>query len=330
MEISVVIPAYNAAAHLEATLASVAAQLEAPAEVIVVDDGSTDATAAIAAAAGAHVIRQANGGVSAARNAGVGAARSDWIAFLDADDRWLPAFTARVSAAARYCPDVAAIFTDYALEDPAAPCASWFAADRSYRALRGYEIAPGVRRFAGADLALSLVHSRAFISTSALVIRRAALSKCGGFDESLRRAEDLELMLRLLARATAVAVEEPLSVYRKHGANLTADETACAAAERRVWRTVIGAPERYGYSLERALAKALPAKIRNDGLRALRQGRFADAVADLREAADSGDTGAAWVCSLARAANSHTGRTWYPRLRSVLHSLRALAQSAAR
>jgi len=178
MKISVVIPAYNAAPHLGATLASVAAQLEAPAEVIVVDDGSTDATAAIAAAAGARVIRQRNAGVSAARNTGVRAASSEWIAFLDADDRWLPAFTARVSAAASYCPDVAAIFTDYALEDPASPRASWFTTDRSYRALRGYQIAPGVRRFAGADLALSLVHSRAFISTSALAIRQAAFLNC--------------------------------------------------------------------------------------------------------------------------------------------------------
>lgn len=329
MEISVVIPAYNAAPHLGATLASVAAQLQAPAEVIVVDDGSTDATAAIAAAAGARVIRQANAGVSAARNAGVRAARSDWIAFLDADDRWLPAFTERVSAAARYCPNAAAIFTDYALDDPDAPRASWFAADRSYRALRGHEIAPGVRHFAGTDLSLALVRSRAFVSTSALIVRRSAFTACGGFDASLRRAEDLELMLRLFAHTAAVAVEEPLSVYCKHGSSLTADETACAAAERRVWGTVIAAPERYAHGLGRALANALPAKIRNDGIRALRQGRFGDAVVDLREAAQLGDAGAAYVAALARAANSPTGRMCYPRMRSFLQSFRALLKPRA-
>src|SRR6185312_11793255 len=118
MEISVVIPAYNAAAYVGDALASIAAQTCRPAEVIVVDDGSADDTAAIAAAAGAIVIRQPNGGASAARNAGVARARSQWIAFLDADDRWLPEYVERVAAAARYCPDVAAIFTDYALEDP--------------------------------------------------------------------------------------------------------------------------------------------------------------------------------------------------------------------
>ena len=162
---------------------------------------------------------------------------------------------------------------------------------------------------------------------AALAIRRAAFMKCGEFDESLRRAEDLELMLRLFAHATAAAVEEPLSVYCKHGSNLTADETACVAAERRVWRAVIGAPERYGHGLERALAKALPAKIRNDGIRALRQGRFTDAVADLGEAAALGDMSAAWVCSLARAANSRAGRMCYPRLRSALQSFRALRKT---
>jgi hypothetical protein len=329
MQISVVIPAYNAAAHLRATLASVAAQFQAPAEVIVVDDGSVDATAAIAANAGARVIRQENAGVSAARNAGVRSARSEWIAFLDADDRWLPTFTQRVSAAARYCPNAAAIFTDYALDDPYAPRASWFAADRSYRALRGRRIGPGIRSFAGTDLALALVRSRAFISTSALVVKRTAFTNCGGFDESLRRAEDLEMLLCLFAHATAAAVEEPLSIYCKHASNLTADEIACALSERRVWRAVIAAPERYGPGLARALVNALPAKIRNEGLRAFRQGRFGDAVVDLREAARLGDAAAACAGAFARAANSRTGRTCYPYMRSLVRSFRAIRKPRA-
>ena len=320
MEISVVIPAYNAGAHLPATLASVFAQLRMPDEVIVVDDGSTDGTAEIAALAGAHVIRQPNGGVSAARNAGVHAARSPWIAFLDADDLWLPAFIERLAGGIRACPDAAAVFTDYVLDDPAAPCPSWFAVDHSYRSLRGAEIARGVRRFAGSDVAAALIRSRAFISTSALAVRRTAFQACGGFDQSFRRAEDLELMLRLLARTTVAAVEEPLSVYRKHGANLTADEAACAADERRVWRVVIAAPDRYPRGLSHRLADALPGRIRNDGIAALRQGRFADAARDLSEAARLRDAGAAWIVPLARAANSRFGRACYPRVRSTVRS----------
>jgi glycosyltransferase involved in cell wall biosynthesis len=324
MDISVVIPAYNAAAYVGDALASIAAQIRAPAEVIVVDDGSTDQTAAIAQAAGAIVIRQANGGASAARNAGVARARSQWIAFLDADDRWLPAYVERVAAAAQCCPDVAAIFTDYVLEDPSSPYASWFAADRAYKALRGVTVAPYVRRFSREELTSALVRSRAFISTSALTVRRSVFLSCGGFDQSYRRAEDLELMLRLFSRTTAAAVEEPLSVYRKHRLNLTADERACAESERRVWRMVIAFPDRYTHALARDLAATLPARIRRDGIAALRQGRFADALADLRESAQLGDSAAAWMCALARAANSRAGRASYPRVRSTVRALRAI------
>ncbi len=329
MQISVVIPAYNAAAHLSATLASVAAQFRVPAEIIVVDDGSTDATAAIASDAGVRVIRQANAGVAAARNAGIRAACSEWIAFLDADDRWLPAFTERVAQAARDCPNVPVIFTDYAFDDPDAPRASWFAADPSYRALRGCRIAPGIRSFAGTELAPALVRSRAFISTSALLVKRDVFSTCGGFDESLRRAEDLELLLRLFAHAGAAAVEVPLSVYCKHSANLTADETACVLSERRVWRAVIDAPERYGTAFAHALADALPAKIRNDGIRALCHGRFGDAVLDLREASRLGDAGATCAGAIARAANSPTGRRCYRSARALLRAFRALLKTRA-
>ncbi len=89
-DVSVVIPAYNAAAFLAETLASVFAQTVPPAEIIVVDDGSTDDTAGIARNLGATVISRANGGISAARNTGVRAARSEYLALLDADDLWMP------------------------------------------------------------------------------------------------------------------------------------------------------------------------------------------------------------------------------------------------
>jgi len=86
--ISVVIPAWNAAATLAETLASVAVQSLPASEIIVVDDGSTDATAEIARSAGATVVAQSNQGPAAAMNTGVAAARHGLIAFLDADDLW--------------------------------------------------------------------------------------------------------------------------------------------------------------------------------------------------------------------------------------------------
>jgi len=88
--ISLICPAWNAAATLAETLQSVAAQTAPVDEIIVVDDGSTDATAEIAAAHGARVLRQAQQGGPAALNAGSAASRGDLLAFLDADDLWPP------------------------------------------------------------------------------------------------------------------------------------------------------------------------------------------------------------------------------------------------
>ena len=90
--VSVVIPCYNAAAYLRETLDSALGQTHPPLEVIVVDDGSTDDSAAIAQSYGppVRVIRQENQGESVARNRGIDEAKGDWIAFLDADDLWKP------------------------------------------------------------------------------------------------------------------------------------------------------------------------------------------------------------------------------------------------
>ncbi len=90
--VSVVIPAYNAEKYIGRAIDSVLAQTRQPDEIIVVDDGSTDNTADVIKSYGSrvHSIHQENGGASVARNTGIEAAKSEWIAFLDADDEWLP------------------------------------------------------------------------------------------------------------------------------------------------------------------------------------------------------------------------------------------------
>lgn len=88
--VSVVIPAHNAAAFLAEAVASVRAQTVPVTEIIVVDDGSTDATPAVIAALGVRSLRKEKGGAAAARNRGAELATGEWLAFLDADDLWLP------------------------------------------------------------------------------------------------------------------------------------------------------------------------------------------------------------------------------------------------
>jgi glycosyltransferase involved in cell wall biosynthesis len=112
--ISVVIPAYNAQASLGAALESVLGGSLTPAEIIVVDDHSIDRTVEIARSYGVRTIVQPqNAGPSAARNAGVAAARSPWIAFLDADDTWFQEKLASQWATVQRWPDLGFCFTDY-------------------------------------------------------------------------------------------------------------------------------------------------------------------------------------------------------------------------
>src|SRR6185503_2024667 len=113
-DVSAVIPAYQAAAFLADAVESVLAQTEPVGEIVVVDDGSTDGTAAVAASFGDRVryVRQENQGVAAARNRGVAEARGRLVAFLDADDTWEPEKTARQLAHLRAHPDYAAVYSD--------------------------------------------------------------------------------------------------------------------------------------------------------------------------------------------------------------------------
>jgi glycosyltransferase involved in cell wall biosynthesis len=112
---SVIIPTYNCGRFLPEAIESVLAQTLPPHEVIVVDDGSTDDTPAVAARFAGRIVyhRQVNRGVSAARNAGMDRATGDWLAFLDADDLWMPTKLAAVAPVCRSRPQPAIVFTDY-------------------------------------------------------------------------------------------------------------------------------------------------------------------------------------------------------------------------
>lgn len=194
-QVSVVIPAYNSEVWVAAAIDSVRHQSPEPLEIIVVDDGSTDGTAAYAEAHGARVIRQLNRGPAAARNAGASAASGAALLFLDADDSLLPGALERMLAEAARRPGWVAIVPNY-LQEGSASGPAW-------------SVHPEVEVFDRGSVASMLLANR--LSPNALVRREAW--RRNPFREDLRTAaaEDLDLWLRLLlAGGSVVRLGQPL------------------------------------------------------------------------------------------------------------------------
>ncbi len=188
--VSVIIPAFNAARFLPSALASVAEQ-NYPAdriETIVIDDGSTDDTLAVARnfdkhLPGMQVFNQPNRGVSAARNLGIAVSSGELIAFLDADDRWLPDKIAAQVEVFRAEPTVGLVHCGFDFVDQAGvPLPDW----------------PRRSRLDQGDILLEFLCDF-FLITSAVMVRRSALESVGGFDESMKVGEDNELFLRIVS-----------------------------------------------------------------------------------------------------------------------------------
>ncbi|HJV26271.1 MAG TPA: glycosyltransferase [Aromatoleum sp.] len=197
--VSVVIPAWNAAWCVGRAIDSVLAQSLRDFELIVVDDGSTDDTPVVLAKYGPsiRIVTQANGGMSSARNAGIRAARGAYLAFLDADDRWLPDKLARQVAVLEKQPELAFCAAVATLED---------AEGRIVGEWRG----PSGRTIQIADVFRN--HSAVAGGASAVLARRDLVVRLGGFDDSLRGAEDTDLWIRLAAHGGFVCIDEPLVV----------------------------------------------------------------------------------------------------------------------
>jgi glycosyltransferase involved in cell wall biosynthesis len=199
--LSVVIPTYNRRGTLHRCLASVYAQTAPVDEVIVVDDGSTDGTAQWLSEAfpEAKLIRQDNQGVSAARNAGIRSAHSEWIALLDSDDCWLPEKIAKQMEALRQNRSYLICHTEE----------KWIYRGKSKNVPSHY------LKKGGAMFQHCL--ARCAISPSTVLIRRSLFDEVGNFDESFLICEDYELWLRITAKHPVLLVNEAL--IEKHGGN---------------------------------------------------------------------------------------------------------------
>ncbi len=218
LRVSVVIPAYNAARFLPQAIAGLRAQTRPVDEILIVDDGSKDDTAQVVAGLGEGItyIRQDNAGVSAARNKGIAEATGDLVAFLDADDFWLPEKLEKQLAVFRRHPGVGLVASDRCDVD---------AEDHVLLAslFERQGLAGEFRNLAGAPLpqALSRLVRTNFLPTSSVMVRKAALDDVGVFETAIRYGEDLELWARIAAKYGVVCLPEVLVRYRLHDSNAT-------------------------------------------------------------------------------------------------------------
>ena len=195
--VSVVTPVHNGARFLGEALESLFAQDHAPLESVVVDDGSTDGTAAVARRFPVTYLHQANRGAAAARNAGLAVARGPLVAFLDADDV-LP--RTKVSTQVRYL-----------VAHPEVDCVL---GRQEFRCEEGFE----VPRWLARDPVYGEVGGVPLVSA---MFRRPVLDALGGFDPAYRVSDDLDLFVRMRERGYRYEVLADLVLYRRiHGANL--------------------------------------------------------------------------------------------------------------
>jgi glycosyltransferase involved in cell wall biosynthesis len=213
-----VIPAYNCRRFIARAVASVRAQTRPVDEIVVVDDGSTDDTAAVVASLGGDIrlLKQANAGPGAARNRGVRSARSELIAFLDADDEWFPGAVAELAAAAEAYPDVGLVSADCAEidENGTELSASWYAK-------HGVTSRIAAARARPMENALAQLARCNFINTNLALVRSEVVMRAGGFREDIRYGEDLELWLRMAMHGSVIVLPRVLGHRRTHGSNVT-------------------------------------------------------------------------------------------------------------
>jgi glycosyltransferase involved in cell wall biosynthesis len=203
--VSVIVPVYNGARHLAAALESILAQESRPREIIVVDDGSTDATPSVVNRFSdvIHPIRQDNLGPSAARNIGIEHATAPLIAFLDADDVWLP--TALIHQLA-------------ALKTNLAAAIAWGPSTRVVDA----DARPPQDDWHG--------RPQWALSVGSMLFKRSVFDDAGRFDPALRIGEDLDLMIRITEHKIPIVRHAHVVCEKRiHAGNISRDG---AAADR--------------------------------------------------------------------------------------------------
>ena len=205
--ISVMLPTYNRARFLRASLDSILSQTLAPFEVIVIDDGSTDETSEIIQRYGDRVryLPKLNEGKSTALNLGLQHVRGDYVWIMDDDDVALPDALERLVAPLEADQELGMSFGTHLIAETLP--------DGSL----GKPIERTLPRFPDADLFLGLVQHGNFIGQASFLTRTAVCQQVGPYNMALIRSQDYEMVLRLSAACRAIRVPGPMYIYRQHG-----------------------------------------------------------------------------------------------------------------
>lgn len=306
--VSVIIPTYRRAHLVRESIDSVLAQTYRDFEVIVVDDASPDATRAVLESYGDRIrviYREQNGGAGAARNDGLRASSGEFIAFLDADDMYLPTRLASAVVALDAHPEYGAVYAEVRFTDPSGEQPPFLWVERMGGGRSGW--------------ILDEVLQRGLICTQSVTIRRSVLDRVGFFDESLRSGQDWDLWWRIARVAQIGYVDEVVCTYRITPDGLSRMGVTSAESWVRRDRNALANYTDLTPRQQRLLRRRLYLDLRYQASYLAAQGQLRKARAASREALRVALAAGLWGSALKAAAGLATGERsslWVQTLRS--------------
>lgn len=222
--ISIVIPTYNCSQHISSAIDSVLAQTYRNIEVIVVDDGSIDDTKSILKRYGSKIkyVFQSNSGPSAARNKGIKLSSGEFIAFLDADDVWVPNKLELQTQLMEQYRDIGLVGCGY------------YNIDSRGKIVSGPFIPKSFKN--NSELVREIM-VRPVLNTPSVLVKKLCFEKVGLFDENLKGAEDWKMWIQIAKNFPIGFIEQPLLMIRMHGSNISDDVELMKSCALRVVRS---------------------------------------------------------------------------------------------
>ena len=242
--VSVIIPTYNSADYIEEALESVFKQTFQDFEIIVIDDGSNDGTGEILKKYGDRVryLFQDNSGPASARNKGIRIARGRYIAFLDADDIWLPTKLEKQIGLFYQCEHLGMVTTGVCSFDE--------------RGVFGFSTNKRKTLMHG-DIARNIfLHSN--VGTPTVMVRKEVFDNIGFFEENIRQAEDDNMWIRIAANYDIELIDETLIKVRNHPQRMTLNKSELLDS---VQTNIQLLKTKYGETVRKKIEKTIPIKI---------------------------------------------------------------------